>query len=83
MTKAPETATSEYVNPRWIQRKYGIPRTSWYTILDSFPEIEWHRIVSIIHDRTLVWDGDPKPKYICEHIRWMNEINRQLADEWE
>jgi hypothetical protein len=28
------------------------------------------------------WTGRPKPKHLREYIRWMNEVNRQLADEW-
>jgi hypothetical protein len=35
------------------------------------------------HEFNVVWDGDPKPKHMREYIRWMNEVNRQLADEWQ
>jgi hypothetical protein len=33
-------------------------------------------------ERNLVWDGDPKPRHLREYVRWTNEVNRQLADEW-
>jgi hypothetical protein len=30
------------------------------------------------------WSGDPiKPKYAREYVRWICEVNRQCADQWQ
>ena len=28
------------------------------------------------------WTGTPKPKHVREYVRWINEVNRYLADLW-
>jgi hypothetical protein len=37
----------------------------------------------ILHDRQILWKGQPKRKHIRTYVAWQNEINRMLSSEWQ
>jgi hypothetical protein len=36
-----------------------------------------------IHDREIVWTGQPKRKHLTEYIAFQNEANRVLSNFWD
>lgn len=48
---------------------YEVPDSGWgQKIIRAKPHIVWH--------------GEPKPKNWSEYVSWINEVNEQLANEW-
>jgi hypothetical protein len=46
------------------------------TVRDEPPEADQNHVLHV------EWTGQPKRKHLLEYIRWMNEVNRFLADRW-